>query len=62
VNVVTGASRFGGVVANFCAVLMAKEQFDCDVAVQYPISAQGIILFSSVETSKRAKNSSMIRV
>ena len=29
VDVVAGASRLGWVVANFCTILMAKEQFDC---------------------------------
>lgn len=37
-----GTARLGRVVANFCAVLMAKEQFDRGVAVQYPIGTQGI--------------------
>ena len=37
VDVVAGPPRLAGVIANFCAILMAKEQFDCNVAVQYPV-------------------------
>ena len=43
VDGMTGPPRLGRVVADFCAILMAVEQFDRRVAVKYPLGVQGFV-------------------